>query len=93
VAGVGDDRQAHGARGCEVGQAGRERTRRISTNTGTAPLRANAFAVETKVNEGGITSSPGCTPIVSAASSSACVPDGVKKLCSPEYRWSQAAQR
>jgi len=30
-----------------------------STNTGFAPNRANALAVETKVNEGTITSSPG----------------------------------
>ena len=32
---------------------------RMSTNTGTAPRRANAFAVDTKVNDGMITSSPG----------------------------------
>ena len=32
-----------------------------STNTGTAPRRTNAFAVETKVNDGMITSSPGET--------------------------------
>ena len=32
---------------------------RMSTNTGTAPRSTNAFAVETNVNDGMITSSPG----------------------------------
>ena len=33
---------------------------RMSTNTGTAPRSTNAFAVDTNVNDGMMTSSPGC---------------------------------
>ncbi len=50
---------------------------RMSTNTGMAPLSANAFAVETKVKDGMITSSPGFRSHRSAAISSAAVHDGV----------------
>ena len=45
----------------------------MSANTGTAPRSTNAFAVETKVNDGMITSSPGARSSSSAAISSAAV--------------------
>lgn len=48
-----------------------------STKTGVNPLIANALAVETKVKEGTITSSPGDFRIRSAAISSALVHDVV----------------
>ncbi len=35
-------------------------SRRMSTNTGVAPRSTNALIVETNVNDGTITSSPGC---------------------------------
>ena len=44
---------------------------RMSTNTGTPPRSTNAFAVDTNVNDGMITSSPGATIESSAAISSA----------------------
>ena len=50
---------------------------RLSTKTGVAPRRAKALAVETKVKEGMITSSPGPTPDSIPAISSACVHDVV----------------
>ena len=46
---------------------------RMSTNTGRAPRSTKALAVETKVNDGTITSSPGSRSSSSAAISSACV--------------------
>ena len=46
---------------------------RTSTNTGVAPRSTKALAVETKVNDGMITSSPGPTSVSSAAISSAAV--------------------
>jgi hypothetical protein len=46
---------------------------RQSTNTGTAPRSTKALAVDTKVNEGMMTSSPGCRSASSAAISSAAV--------------------
>src|SRR5436190_15247117 len=46
---------------------------RTSTKTGLAPSRTNALAVEEKVNEGRITSSPGPSPHKRAAISSADV--------------------
>ena len=46
---------------------------RMSTNTGPAPRSTNALAVETKVNDGMITSSPGSRSSSSAAISSAAV--------------------
>ena len=46
---------------------------RMSTNTGVAPRSTNALAVETNVNDGMITSSPGPMSSSSAAISSAAV--------------------
>jgi hypothetical protein len=45
----------------------------MSTNTGVAPRSTKAFAVETNVKEGRMTSSPGLTPTSSAAISNAPV--------------------
>src|SRR5258708_582904 len=50
---------------------------RISTKTGFAPARTTALAVDTNVNEGMITSSPGLRSQSIAASSRAEVHDGV----------------
>ena len=50
---------------------------RMSTKTGRAPRSTNAFAVETNVNDGTITSSPGPMSSSSAAISRACVQDVV----------------
>ena len=52
---------------------------RMSTNTGTAPRSAKALAVETNVNDGMITSSPGCRSSRSAHISSAWVHDVVSR--------------
>ena len=52
---------------------------RMSTNTGLAPKRTNALAVETKVNEGTITSSPGPRSQSMAAISRAAVQEGVSR--------------
>ena len=68
---------------------------RTSQNTGFAPRRTKALAVETKVNDGTITSSPGRTSSSSAAISSACVHDVVTSarvtpsVCSSSapHRW------
>ncbi len=49
----------------------------MSTNTGTAPRSTKALAVEAKVYEGMITSSPGPTPASSALISSAAVHEWV----------------
>jgi hypothetical protein len=51
---------------------------RMSTNTGFAPKRTKAFAVETKVKDGRITSSPGPRLQSIAAISRAAVHDGVR---------------
>ena len=56
---------------------------RMSTNTGTAPRSAYAFAVETKVNDGMITSSPGSRSSSSAVISSACVQEVVSSEPTP----------
>src|SRR5688572_32380497 len=67
---------------------------RTSTNTGTPPRSTNAFAVETKVNEGMMISSPGPMPARIAAISSAPVPECVSSaLGQPVVRSSQAWQR
>jgi hypothetical protein len=50
---------------------------RMSTNTGTPPRTATALAVETNVNEGMITSSPGPIPARMIAISSAAEQEGV----------------
>ncbi len=49
----------------------------MSAKTGRAPTRSAAFALETKVKEGQITSWPGPIPSASRASSSAWVQDVV----------------
>ena len=64
---------------------------RMSTKTGTAPRSANALAVETKVNDGMITSSPGPTSASSAAISSAAVHECVSRAAAaPVSATSQA---
>ena len=50
---------------------------RMSTKTGLAPRRTKALAVETNVNEGTMTSSPGFRSQRMAAISRAAVQDGV----------------
>ena len=50
----------------------------MSANTGHAPRKTTALAVDTKVKLGMITSSPGFTPRTSMAISSACVHDVVR---------------
>ena len=52
---------------------------RMSANTGRAPRRTNAFAVETNVKAGTITSSPGSMSSRRAAISSACVHEVVRR--------------
>jgi hypothetical protein len=52
---------------------------RMSANTGRAPCNAKALAVETKVKEGTITSSPGPMPRRIAAISRACVQEVVTR--------------
>ena len=52
---------------------------RISTNTGVAPRSTTALAVETKVKDGRITSSPGPRSHSSAANSSAAVQEVVSR--------------
>ena len=54
----------------------------MSTKTNFAPLKANAFADETKVKEGNITSSPTFKSIAKAASSSADVQLVVRRISS-----------
>ena len=66
----------------------------MSTKTGTAPRRTAAFAVETKVNEGMMTSSPGASSNSSAAISIAAVQECVRSACRhPVAASSQALQR
>src|SRR6056297_1102062 len=52
----------------------------ISTNTILAPLNTKALAVDTKVKEGIITSSPSLISQINAAISNPAVQDGVKKI-------------
>ncbi len=67
---------------------------RMSTNTGRAPRSTNALTVETNVNAGQITSSPGWMSSSSAAISSACVHDVVSSaLRAPVISSSSAWQR
>jgi hypothetical protein len=66
----------------------------MSTNTGTAPRSATALAVETNVNEGMITSSPGARSARIAASSSADVQEPVRSTRAAPVRCSsQRLQR
>src|SRR5260370_41241069 len=60
-------------------------SRLISKKTGVAPRNTTAFAVDTKVNDGMMTSSPGARLHRSAAISSADVQDWVKSA-SPSPR-------
>ena len=67
---------------------------RMSTKTGTPPRSANAFAVDTNVNDGMITSSPGTMLPRRAAISSAPVQECVSSaLTQPTCSSSQAWQR
>ena len=50
---------------------------RMSANTGLAPRSTKALAVETNVNDGTMTSSPGLRSSSSAAISRACVQEVV----------------
>ncbi len=64
----------------------------MSTNTGVAPRSTNAFAVDTNVYDGMMTSSPGPTRARSAAISSADVQDCVSSARgtpsrSSSHRW------
>ena len=59
---------------------------RMSTNTGTAPRSKNALTVETKVNDGTITSSPGSRSSSSADISSAWVHEVVSRQLPPPTR-------
>ena len=52
---------------------------RTSTNTNVAPANTNEFAVDEKVKDGRITSSPGFNPQRSAAISSALEPEVVSR--------------
>src|SRR5262249_52791018 len=64
------------------------------TNTGTAPRSTNAFAVETNVKDGMMTSSPGSRSSSSAAISSAAVHECVSSArFAPVVRSSHAWQR
>ena len=67
---------------------------RMSAKTGRAPRSTNAFTVETNVNDGTITSSPGRKSSSSAAISSACVHDVVSSARrTPSVLSSSAWQR
>ena len=66
---------------------------RMSTKTGVAPRSTNALAVETKVNDGMITSSPGPTPLRMAAISSAAVQEWVRSAFWLPIRASSQAQQ
>ncbi len=67
---------------------------RMSTKTGTPPRSTNAFAVDTNVNEGMITSSPGTMLARRAAISNAPVQECVSSaLTQPTCASSQAWQR
>ncbi len=67
---------------------------RMSANTGRAPRSTKALAVETNVNDGTITSSPGRASSSSAAISRACVQDVVSSaLPDPTVCSSRAWQR
>jgi len=61
---------------------------RMSTNTGRAPQRTKAFAVETNVYEGMMASSPGPIPHRMAAISKPAVQDGIiSALAMPNCSW------
>ena len=58
----------------------------MSAKTGRAPARTNAFAVETNVKDGRMTSSPGPTAQRSAAISSAAAQDVVSSAFATPHR-------
>ena len=67
---------------------------RMSTNTGVAPRSATAFAVDTNVKDGMITSSPCFSSASIAASSSAELHDPVSNArAAPVWSSSQRPQR
>ncbi len=67
---------------------------RMSTKTGTAPRSTAALAVDTKVNDGMMTSSPGARSNSMAAISIAAVQEWVSRACrQPVSASSQALQR
>jgi hypothetical protein len=67
---------------------------RTSTKTGIAPRSTNALAVDTKVNDGMMTSSPGPTSARIAAISSAAVQECVSRARrAPVKRASHSLQR
>ncbi len=65
---------------------------RMSTKTGVAPRSTNAFAVETNVNDGMMTSSPAPTPLRMAAISRAAVQECVRSAFWLPTRCSSQAQ-
>jgi hypothetical protein len=66
---------------------------RMSTNTGRAPARTKALAVDTKVYDGMITSSPGSTSHKSAAISNPAVQEGIiRARAIPKRSWIRRAQ-
>ena len=64
---------------------------RLSANTGRAPFHMNALAVETKVYEGTMISSPGCRSSSRALISSACVQLVVSRALAPPCSRDSAA--
>ena len=79
--GVVDDQDGARAIGDQRLEPRLVQVERVGTDvakTGRAPRRTNAFSVETNVNDGAITSSPGPTSSSRAAISSACVHDVVR---------------
>ena len=67
---------------------------RMSTKTGTAPRSTAALAVDTKVNDGMMTSSPGARSNSMAAISIAAVQEWVSSACrQPTCSSIQALQR
>ena len=66
-------------------------SRRMSTKTGRAPRSKKALAVETKVNDGRITSSPGSRSQSRAAISRAAVQEWVSSTLRAPNRCSSQA--
>src|SRR4030095_2755215 len=64
---------------------------RMSQNTGRAPRNTNAFTVDTKVNDGTTTSSPGTISSSSAATASACVHDVVNRTLAAPSSFSSSS--
>mgnify|MGYP005833694811 CR=1 FL=1 len=66
---------------------------RMSTNTGRAPSRTNALAVDTNVYDGMITSSPGSSSHSMGAISCAAVPEGTSSTRGTPNRSSISRQQ